>query len=60
LNGVVSREEVVFDEKKRSFDGATARGNSNDFSVAIIRRLCACDYGTALGMARLQLAVYGK
>jgi len=59
LNGAASREEVVFDEEKRLSEGVPARGSGNGYFIAIIRRLRACGYGTALGMAQLQLGVYG-
>ena len=55
LNGVASREEVVFDERKRLFEGATARGSGNGYSVAIaiIRRLRACGDGTDMAQLRV-------
>jgi hypothetical protein len=58
LNGVASREEVVFYEKKRLSDGDTARGSGNGYSVAITRRLCACGYGT--NMASLYKRLHRK
>jgi len=53
---VASRAKVVFDEKRRLSEGASARGSGNGYSVAvaiaIIRRLRACG-GNAYKFARV-------
>ncbi|MGB7000571.1 MAG: hypothetical protein WBE22_00900 [Halobacteriota archaeon] len=57
LNGVLSREEVVFDEEKRLSEGAPARGSGYSVAIAVIRRLRACGDGTATRRQLLHISL---